>query len=63
MLRERDPWRRASLWAVFEAWIGFAVWSLACPETLAFRVAPPWGFVFAVTGHTDREEREARDEA
>ena len=58
--RARDPWRRAFLWAVFSAWIGYAVWSLACPEILDFRMAPLWGFVIAVTGHTDREEREAQ---
>ena len=56
--RSRDPWRRAFLWAVFSAWIGYAVWSLACPEILNFRMAPLWGFVIAVTGQTDREERE-----
>ena len=61
--RARDPWRRAFLWAVFSAWIGYAVWSLACPEILNFRMAPLWGFVIAVTGHTDREEREAQEAA
>jgi hypothetical protein len=58
--RSRDPWRRAFLWAVFSAWIGYAVWSLACPEILDFRMAPIWGFVIAVTGMTAREEREAQ---
>jgi hypothetical protein len=58
--RARDPWRRAFLWAVFSAWLGYAAWSLACPEILDFRMAPLWGFVIAVTGHTDREEREAQ---
>jgi len=56
--RARGPWRRAFLWAVFSAWIGYAVWSLACPEILDFRMAPLWGFVIAVSGLTDREERE-----
>jgi len=59
--RARDPWRRAFLWAVFSAWLGYAAWSLACPEILDFRMAPLWGFVIAVTAMTDREEREAQE--
>ena len=57
--RAKDPWRRAFLWAAFSGWIGYAVWSMACPEILDFRMAPLWGFLIAVTGQTDREEREA----
>ncbi len=40
---------RVLLAAVAAVWFGYAIWSLAAPEILDFRVAPLWGFLLAAT--------------
>jgi hypothetical protein len=41
-----DP-SRIMLAAISAVWLGYAVWSLAAPEIVDFRVAPFWGFLLA----------------
>lgn len=40
--------RRALLAALTAAWVGYALWSLASPEILNFRLAPIWGWTLAL---------------
>jgi len=39
---------RSFVLACLVAWLGFAVWSLAAPEILDFRLAPLWGLMIGV---------------
>jgi peptidoglycan biosynthesis protein MviN/MurJ (putative lipid II flippase) len=41
---------RVFLAAVVAAWVSYAIWSLASPEILDFRMAPLWGFLVGASG-------------
>jgi O-antigen ligase len=47
--RARDPSVRRFLAAATAIWVGYAVWNVACPQLLDFRMAPLWGLLIAST--------------
>ncbi|HKI86546.1 MAG TPA: hypothetical protein VKA53_07360 [Thermoanaerobaculia bacterium] len=48
---------RSFVLASLIAWLGFAVWSLAAPEILDFRLAPLWGLMLGVAAASSRATR------